>query len=47
VGAHFLKIELSPFPIVAVLAERCFKMVEFASSHPFEQPGYKAAAAHH
>jgi maleylacetoacetate isomerase len=47
VGAHFLKIELSPFPIVADLAERCFKMVEFASSHPFEQPGYKTAAAHH
>jgi maleylacetoacetate isomerase len=47
VGAHFLKIELSPFPIVAGLADRCFKMVEFASSHPFEQPGYKTAAAHH
>jgi maleylacetoacetate isomerase len=47
VGAHFLKIELSPFPIVAGLADRCFKMVEFASSHPFEQPGYKTAGAHH
>jgi len=47
VGAHFLKIELNPFPIVAGLAERCFKMPEFATSHPFEQPGYKAAGAHH
>jgi maleylacetoacetate isomerase len=47
VGADFLKIELSPFPIVAGLADRCFKMVEFASSHPFEQPGYKTAAARH
>jgi maleylpyruvate isomerase len=47
VGAHFLKIELTPFPIVAGLAERCFNMPEFSSSHPFEQPGYKTAGAHH
>src|ERR1700687_312794 len=46
VGAHFLKLELDAFPLVAGLAERCFKMPEFASSHPFEQPGYKTASAH-
>jgi maleylacetoacetate isomerase len=47
VGAHFLKIELDPFPIVAALAECCFEMSEFSASHPFEQPGYKTAGAHH
>jgi maleylacetoacetate isomerase len=46
VGAHFLKLELTAFPLVAGLAERCFAMPAFASSHPFEQPGYKAAKAH-
>ena len=47
VGAHFLKLELGAFPLVAGLADRCFKMPEFATSHPFEQPGYKTAGAHH
>jgi maleylacetoacetate isomerase len=47
VTAHFLKLELDAFPIVAGLSDRCFKMPEFASSHPFEQPGYKTAAAQH
>ena len=47
VGAHFLKLELSAFPLVAGLADRCFKLPEFGSSHPFEQPGYKSAGAHH
>jgi maleylacetoacetate isomerase len=47
VGAHFLKLELSPFPIVSRLAGHCFEMSAFATSHPFEQPGYKTAAAHH
>jgi maleylacetoacetate isomerase len=42
VGAHFLKLDLSPFPVVAKLAERCFALSAFAISHPFEQPGYKA-----
>lgn len=46
VGAHFLKLELAAFPVAAGLAERCFKMPEFATSHPFEQPGYKTAGAH-
>jgi len=46
VGAHFLKIELDAFPAVAALARRCFAMPDFATSHPFEQPGFKTAAPH-
>jgi maleylacetoacetate isomerase len=46
VGAQFLKLEMSAFPIVAGLADRCFAMPAFATSHPFEQPGYKPATAH-
>ena len=45
VGAHFLKLDLTDFPIVARLAERCFVLPAFATSHPFEQPGYKVASA--
>ncbi|WP_291696080.1 maleylacetoacetate isomerase [Bradyrhizobium sp.] len=45
IGAHFLKLELSAYPIVAGLADRCFALPAFATSHPFEQPGYKAANA--
>jgi len=43
VGAHFLKLELHDFPAVARLADRCFEMPAFATSHPFAQPGYRAA----
>ena len=46
VGAHFLKLELSAFPIASRLADRCFAVPAFATSHPFEQPGFKTAAAH-
>jgi maleylpyruvate isomerase len=46
VGAHFLKLELGAFPIVARLADRCFALPAFATSHPFEQPGYKRASTH-
>src|SRR5882757_6847203 len=46
VGAHFLKLDLTSFPIVAGLADRCFALPAFATSHPFEQPGYKTAEAH-
>jgi maleylacetoacetate isomerase len=46
VGAHFLKLEMSAFPTVARLADHCFAIPAFATSHPFEQPGYKTAAAH-
>jgi maleylacetoacetate isomerase len=47
VTAQYLKLELSAFPIVSRLADRCFAMPAFATSHPFEQPGYKTASAAH
>jgi maleylacetoacetate isomerase len=47
VTAQYLKLDLSPFPVVSALADRCFKLPAFAMSHPFEQPGYKTATAHH
>ena len=47
VGAQYLKLGLDTYPAVAALAERCFAMPAFATSHPFEQPGYKVAAAKH
>jgi maleylpyruvate isomerase len=47
VGAHFLKLDLGAFPVVARLAEHCFALPAFATSHPFEQPGYKTASAAH
>ncbi len=47
VGAHFLKLELTAFPLVDGLTKRCFALPAFATSHPFEQPGYKAANAAH
>jgi maleylpyruvate isomerase len=46
VTAQYLKIEMSAFPVVARLADRCFALSAFATSHPFEQPGYKTAAPH-
>src|SRR5260370_3298197 len=46
-GAQYLKLDLGAFPAVAGLAGRCFAMPAFATSHPFEQPGYKAAGAAH
>src|SRR5258707_3275710 len=46
VCAHFLKLELSAFPMVSRLADRCFDMPAFATSHPFEQPGFRTAGAH-
>ena len=47
VTAQYLKLELGAFPTVARLAERCFELPAFATSHPFEQPGYKSAGAAH
>jgi maleylpyruvate isomerase len=44
VGAQYVKVDLAAFPVVKRLAERCFALPPFATSHPFEQPGYKAAA---
>jgi maleylpyruvate isomerase len=45
VGAHFLKLDLASFPAVRRLADLCFAMPAFATSHPFEQPGYKATTS--
>jgi len=45
VTAQYVKLELTAFPVVARLAERCFALPAFATSHPFEQPGFKTAAA--
>jgi maleylpyruvate isomerase len=47
VTAQYVKLELKDFPAVARLAEHCFKLPAFATSHPYEQPGYKAAVAAH
>lgn len=44
VTAQYVKLELKDFPAVAKLAGQCFRLPAFATSHPFEQPGYKAAA---
>jgi maleylacetoacetate isomerase len=41
VGSHYLKLNLGAYPVVAALADRCFAMPAFATSHPFKQPGYK------
>ena len=46
VTAQYVKLDLSSYPVVARLAERCFAMPAFATSHPFEQPGYEAAGKH-
>jgi maleylacetoacetate isomerase len=46
VGAQYLKLQLDAFPAVASLADRCFAMPAFATSHPFQQPGFKTVAAH-
>jgi maleylpyruvate isomerase len=46
VTAQYVKLDLSPYPVVSALAERCFALPAFASSHPFEQPGYQAAGKH-
>src|SRR6195256_6138790 len=47
VTAQYVKLGLNDFPAVAKLAEHCFDLPAFATSHPFEQPGYKAAKAAH
>jgi maleylpyruvate isomerase len=46
VGAQYVKLDISAYPAIARLAERCFAMPAFATSHPFEQPGFKATGKH-
>ena len=43
IAAQFFKIDLAEFPLVGELAKRCFALPAFATSHPREQPGYKAS----
>ena len=43
VSAHLFKLELNDFPAVSRLVDRCFALPAFATSHPFEQPGFKDA----
>ena len=47
VGSQYLKIGLDAYPLVKELTDRLFKLPEFSSSHPFEQPDYKASGAKH
>jgi maleylpyruvate isomerase len=47
VGAQYLKIALDAYPLVRELSDRCFKLPEFLSSHPFEQPDFKSSSAKH
>ena len=46
VTGQYVKLELGAFPMVARLADQCFKLSAFKTSHPFEQPGFKTAVAH-
>jgi maleylacetoacetate isomerase len=45
--AQYVKLDLDPYPAVARLVERCFALPAFATSHPFEQQGYRAGKAAH
>jgi maleylacetoacetate isomerase len=45
ITAQYVKLGLDAFPIVAALADRCFALPAFATSHPFEQPDFKRTAA--
>jgi maleylpyruvate isomerase len=46
ITAQYVKLELDAFPAVAALSERLFAIPAFATSHPFEQPDFKATAPH-
>ena len=45
--AEYVKLDLAPYPTVARLVAQCFALPAFATSHPFVQPGYKAAKEVH
>ena len=47
VGAQYLKVGLDAYPLVKELSDRCFNLPEFLSSHPFEQPDYRASGGQH
>jgi maleylacetoacetate isomerase len=44
ITAQYVKLGLDAFPVVAALADRCFALPAFATSHPFEQPDFKQTA---
>jgi maleylacetoacetate isomerase len=46
VSGQYLNVEMEAYPQVAALNARCFALPEFATSHPYEQPDYKASAKH-
>jgi maleylacetoacetate isomerase len=47
ISAQYVKFDIAPYPTVARLVERCFALPAFATSHPFEQPGYKDSKPAH
>ena len=38
-GAERFKVDLTPFPAVRAIHDRCAAMPEFARAHPLRQPG--------
>jgi maleylacetoacetate isomerase len=44
VSALYFKVDLSPYPRFAQLADRCFTHPAFAAAHPLRQPGAPASA---
>lgn len=46
VSASYFKVDVTAFPAVSKLGERCFELAAFAASHPFKQPGYQSAKGH-
>jgi maleylacetoacetate isomerase len=42
--ANLYNMDVAEFPAVAELANRCFELPEFATAHPFKQPGYQRPA---
>jgi len=46
ITGQYVKLGLDAFPAVAALSERLFAIPAFATSHPYEQPDFKASASH-
>jgi maleylacetoacetate isomerase len=44
--ANLYKLDLTAFPAVAALGQRCFELPAFANAHPFQQQGYKNQQGH-
>jgi hypothetical protein len=39
--ADLYQLDVTAFPRVSALAQRCFELPAFADAHPFRQPGYR------